>query len=314
MKWSYSGGRSFQACQRQWYFRNVVGLGQAKASDRRRIYLLGKRDSVAAWRGRIVDELITEKIVTAFNEDEDLPNLKTIIGHADKRFRDQLAYARSHINFEPDLDVKAAGASFALLRDVSSLTEEDIDRAWQEVQQAFRTLYSSDQAKDIIKSADYLVSQKALQFQLFDGVTVVGFPDLIAFRYQEPPTIVDWKVHAQGTHDAWMQLAIYAICLERCKPHFDWEFFFEDVERVRDTMRLVEVQLLTDIVREHVLDAGQFDRAEAFMQSSAYEMACLLDGRKNAELDIAEFDVARFPETCGACSYRSHCWETNNAH
>lgn len=45
MKWSYSGGRAFQACQRQWYYKNVFGVGQAtKDPERRRMYLLGKHE------------------------------------------------------------------------------------------------------------------------------------------------------------------------------------------------------------------------------------------------------------------------------
>ena len=211
------------------------------------------------------------------------------------------------------MDIKAAGDAFALIRNVGGLAEEEVETAWQEIRQALRTFYCSEAAKDVIKSADYLISQKALQFPLMNGVTVVGFPDLVAFRYEQPPTIVDWKVRAQGTHDAWMQLAIYAICLERCKPHFDWEEFFDDVARRRETFRLMEVQLLTDVVREHVLDEEHFERAEAFMQSSAYEMSCLVDGRKNAELNAEEFDVARFPEACDSCSYRAECWEVRDA-
>lgn len=314
MKWSYSAGRTFQACQRQWYYKNIFGIGQAKKDpERRRMYLLGKQDSIAAWRGRIVDELITDKVVTPFNEGDDIPDLKTMIGYAEERFQQQLAFARSNIEVTPELDVKAAGQAFALIREVASLSTDDIEHAWLEIKQALRTFYRSDEAKAIIKSADYLVSQKALQFQLLDGVTVVGFPDLIAFRDEHPPTIVDWKVHAQGTHDAWIQLAIYAICLERCKPHFDWERYFDDVERSRENVRLVEVQLLTDVVREHALDAEHFERAEEFMQTSAYEMACLIDGRKSTDLALEEFDVARFPEACDSCSYKSHCWEVRNA-
>lgn len=313
MIWSYSSGRAFQACQRQWYFKNVLGVGQAKAPDRRRVYLLGKHDSVSAWRGRLVDELITEMIVLPFNTGEDLPDLKTMIQHADQRFQEQLAFARAHKTVAEEIDIKGAGDSFALLRDVDLLTEDEIERAWNEVKQAFRTLYLSEETKSIIKSADYLVSQKALQFRMMDGVTIKGVPDLIAFRDEEPPTIVDWKVHTQGTHDAWMQLAIYAICLEHCKPHYDWKDYFFDVERTKESMRLVEVQLLTNVIRDHVLDADHFEQALAFMQSSAYEMACLLDGRKNADLVVEEFDVARFPEACDSCSYRPLCWETIHA-
>lgn len=313
MKWSYSGGRAFQACQRQWYFRNVVGLGQVKRdAERRKIYLMGKHDSISAWRGRLVDELITEKIVTRVNDGSDPPDLKKMLELADRRFQEQLSYAREHVEVAPDLNIKEAGTSFALLKNVVDLTDEEIEQAWAEVCSALRTLYQCDVAKDIIKEADWLISQKTLQYRLIDGINVQGVPDLVAFRWDQPPTIVDWKVHAQGTHDAWMQLATYAICLERATPHSDWKEFYEELQWRRGDLRLVEVQLLTGTVREHDLDEDHFAQAEAFIQSSAIEMASLLEGRKYSELDIEEFDMARFPESCDSCSYKPHCWE--NAH
>lgn len=314
MKWSYSGGRAFLACQRQWYYRNIAGLGQVKKDqERRRIYMMGKRDSISAWRGRLVDELITERVVERINDGGNPPDLKKMLEIARRRFQKQLSFARENVAIDTRLDIKEAGTSFALLKNVSDLTDDDIELAWNEVRAAFHTLYKCSVSKDIIKDADWLISQKTLQYRLDDDVSIQGVPDLVAFHWDKAPTIVDWKVHAQGTHDAWMQLATYAICLEKAKPHRGWEEFYEEGPWRRDDIRLVEVQLLTGTVREHTLDDEHFAQAEAFIQSSATEMASLVEGRKYGDLNIEDFDMARFPESCDACSYKPHCWEIAHA-
>ncbi|RWJ43117.1 PD-(D/E)XK nuclease family protein [Mesorhizobium sp.] len=311
MKWSYSGGRSIRACQRQWYYRNIVGVGQAKAPDRRRVHILGKTDSISGWRGRLVDTLISEEIAARPSQGRDFPSYREIIKIAEQRFQRQLAFARS--NSAADIKVDTKHPDFALFRDDDVVAEDDISRAWEEVRRALRTLYECDTIKQVIKDADLLVAQRPLQFKLINDITVVAIPDLVAFELGCRPTIIDWKVHAQGTHDAWMQLATYAIAIERCTPHRDWQDFFDKIERTAGNIRLIEVQLLTGAVREHRLTEEDFAAAEEFLESTAYEIVCLVDGRKFDELNAEEFLQARSPEACDACSYRPLCRETANA-
>src|SRR5690606_17199236 len=90
---------------------------------------------------------------------------------------------------------------------------DEIDRAWSEIELALRHLYSMDEMRAAMKTADYIIAQRALQYELMDGVTVLAYPDAIAFRPGQPPLIIDWKVHAFGQNDASLQLAIYAIAL-----------------------------------------------------------------------------------------------------
>ena len=160
-----------------------------------------------------------------------------------------------------------------------------------------------------MKTADFLISQKTLQYTIFEGATMVAVPDLVAFHDEKPPTIIDWKVHAQGTHDAWLQLALYALALERCKPHFNWEIFVEEELHRAGAMRLIEFQLLLGTVREHQLDLDHFDMAEEFMNSSSQEMINLTDGRKHKQLKPEDFLPARFAETCASCNFKPACWE-----
>ncbi|EHK54855.1 PD-(D/E)XK nuclease family protein [Allomesorhizobium alhagi] len=311
MKWSYSGGRSFRGCQRQWYYRNIVGVGQAKAPERRRVHLLGKTDSISGWRGRLVDTLISDEIVARPSQGREFPSFKDIISIAEQRFQRQLAFART--NSVNNIDIDTKHPDFALFRDDDVISEDDFSRAWEEVQRALRTLYQSDVVKQVIKDADLLVAQRSLQFKIMDDITVVAIPDLVAFELGCQPTIIDWKVHAHGTHDAWLQLATYALAIERCTPHRDWSDFFEKIERTASNIRLIEVQLLTGAVRAHRLTEDDFAAAEEFLESTAYEMACLVDGRKFDEFNVEEFLQARSPEACDACSYRPLCRETVDA-
>lgn len=94
MRWSYSASRSFRQCQRQWFFKNVVASARAKDPVRKRAYLLSKLQSVSAWRGRIVDDVISNFIIPQLNRG----NLVTL-GEAKKRARDLFDEAAE---YDPD--------------------------------------------------------------------------------------------------------------------------------------------------------------------------------------------------------------------
>lgn len=144
-----------------------------------------------------------------------------------------------------------------------------------------------------------------------DDVTVLAYPDAIVFRRDDPPAIIDWKVHAFGTNDAWLQLAIYAIALSRCKPHVDFPSGFRTQPQ---ELALYEVQLLTNVVRKHSLDKEQIVEAEEYMISSAYEIACLTEGKKQADLNVEDFRTSVYEETCQRCAFRAICWEKSHVY
>ena len=313
MRWSYSASRSFRRCQRQWYFKNVAASPRAKDPFRKRAYLLGKLQSISAWRGKIVDEIISKTII---------PSLKhgvcVTLADATNRARDlfnrQLAYARRHPIADLNLQVSKEGDDFAVFHAMEyedELPEHEIKRAWCEVETALVNLFSLEDIKCLLKASNYIIAQRPLQFALMDDVTVLTYPDAIAFRGDAPPAIIDWKVHAFGTNDAWLQLAVYAIALSRCNPHRDFPRGFETQPQ---EVALYEVQLLTNVVREHLLKEAQIVEAEEYMISSAYEMACLTDGRKYADLSVGDFRTAVHAETCQRCSFRKICWEESHVH
>ena len=313
MRWSYSASRSFRQCQRQWYFKNAVSSARAKDSFRKRAYLLGKLQSISAWRGRIVDDVISNTIIPNLNRGFCL-TLKEAKRRARDLFNRQLTYARSHPITDLTLQVSKEGDDFAVFHQMEyegELLEYEIQRAWCEIETALANLFSLDDIKYILKSSDYIVSQRALQFALMDDVTVLAYPDAIAFRRNASPVIIDWKVHAFGTNDAWLQLAVYAIALSRCKPHADFPDGFE-LQPQEST--LYEVQLLTNMVRQHSLEEEQIIEAEEYMIGSAYEIACLTEGKKYADLSVDDFRSAVHAKTCERCAFRAICWEESHVH
>ncbi|MCE2449762.1 MAG: PD-(D/E)XK nuclease family protein [Candidatus Latescibacteria bacterium] len=313
MRWSYSASRSFRQCQRQWFFKNVAVSARAKDPSRRRAHLLGKLQSISAWRGRIVDDVLSKTLIPNLNRGVCL-TLQGAKNRARGLFDRQLAYARQHPIADLGLQVSKEGDDFAVFHAMEyegELSEHEIERAWCDVETALVNLFSLDDIKRILKSSDYIVSQRALQFTLMDDVTVLAYPDVIAFRGDAPPTIIDWKVHAFGTNDAWLQLAIYAIALSRCRPHRDFPSGFETQPQ---ESALYEVQLLTNVVRKHSLEEEQIVEAEEYMLSSAYEIACLTEGRKYADLNVEDFRGAAYEETCQRCAFRAICWEKSHVH
>jgi hypothetical protein len=313
MRWSYSASRSFRQCQRQWFFKNIVASARANEPLRRRIYLLSKLQSVSSWRGRLVDDVISKTLIPSLNR-RDSVTLKTIKQRARALFDGQLAFALRHPVADPDLRVSSEGEDFTLLYGMEYgqvPTEKDIAQAWAEVEQALTNLYKMSAVREALKSADYVIAQRALQFELMDGVTVLAYPDAIVFSPAHPPLIIDWKVHTFGQNDAWLQLAIYAIALSRSKRHADFpKGFCCDPKDVA----LLEAQLLTESVREHHIGEDEITEAEEYMISSACEIICLTEGKKYADLSVDDFQVAHHAESCQRCAFRKVCWEKPYVH
>jgi hypothetical protein len=67
MIWSYSAAKTFRQCQLQWFLKTKVANAKAKDPLRREVYLLSKLQSIWAWRGRVVDQLLGTEIVKALD-------------------------------------------------------------------------------------------------------------------------------------------------------------------------------------------------------------------------------------------------------
>jgi len=311
MIWSVSAAKMFERCQRQWFFKTQLANAKAKDEARQRAYRLSKLQSVSAWRGSLVDQVLSQDVLPALERGW-LITVEKTIAMAMARFDRQLAVAREHRLHEPGFKPSALGddfAAFHCLEYDGQVSKKEIAQARAEVTRAIETFFVMEELIARLRTATRLIIQRNLTFPHAD-TNVRAVPDVIVFATSSPPAIIDWKVHAFGQRDAWLQLAIYAAALTRCNPHKDFpvattQFKETDIE-------LLEVQLLTGTIRPHCLSEEHIARADAYIAQSAENMLLAVDGinGKVAALPPTDFPATRYASACARCPYRSLCWET----
>jgi hypothetical protein len=309
MIWSYSAAKMFRQCQLQWLLKTKVANAKAKDPFRREAYLLSKLQSVWAWRGQVVDQLLGTEIMKALYYRHPI-HLDDLLRKARTNFALQADFARRHRIREPGMSPAKAGAAFAAwhaIEYVESVTDADIEMAWRDVELALRNLCAMTELWDLLWAASRCIAQRPLQFESF-GVKVKAIPDLIAFYADAPPLIIDWKVHTQGSYGSRPQLSLYALALARCQPHKD----FPSPSHIGDPaeLRLLEVQLLTGQQRFYCLCDDDIALVEVLIAASADEMLLAGGNQSPHDLHLADLAVARSPEVCQRCVFRKLCWET----
>jgi hypothetical protein len=90
MIWSVSTGKMFNRCQRQWFFKTQLANAKAKDETRQRAYRLSKLQSISAWRGSVVDQVLSQLVVPAFERGAPT-NAEKAVAAAMARFDRQLA-------------------------------------------------------------------------------------------------------------------------------------------------------------------------------------------------------------------------------
>jgi hypothetical protein len=310
MFWSISESKAFNRCQRQWYFKNLLGNAVAKDPRRREAYLLGKLQSISAWRGQIVDRVISENVLPAIRSGQTF-TLDQALARAKHLFDHQLAFGRQHRLRESGLSPAQMGDQFVAFYAMEyngSLSDDELATAWNEIETAFNTLVRMRGLLDELRQATNIVTQRPLMFPMAD-MTVRAVPDAIAFFANGPPMIIDWKVHALGLHEAWTQLVTYGIALTRCTRHAD---FPKDHGKWPVTsLQLVEVQLLTNQIRRYTPSDEDIERTDGHIAGNVTRMLWAIENKKGKDVHVLELPVTSNPENCQRCPYRKICWENS---
>ena len=174
MFWSISESGTFRRCQRQWYFKNLLSSATAKDPVRRTAYLLSKLQSISAWRGGVVDTVISTTILPAVRARRTI-----VLDEAKRQARDifdrQLAFARCHPLHKSGLSpakIKSNFAAFHAMEYGGVIADDEVERAWAEIEQALKNLFGMRELAAELKSATYLIGQRA--------------PLLLSFRDDRP--------------------------------------------------------------------------------------------------------------------------------
>jgi hypothetical protein len=304
---SFSQIRLFRKCQRQWFYKACCASALAKDTVRHEAYLLSKLQSLYAWRGQIVDIVVERMLVPALNQGK-RPMLNEVLNGARKLFGQQLEFGREHRLRNPGFKLAEAGDSFAAFYAVEygeGISDGQAAEAWADVEKALRNLFSLGEFKELLRKAKYLIAQRPLIFD-HSGAKMRAVPDLIAFYGDQPPAIVDWKVHTFGVRDYRDQLLTYAIGLKRAKPHSD---FPSELRRWNESdIRLYEVQLLRGIIRAHPIDEADLMATDERIAENIVALQLATGGDDEADLKASDFPTAYNPSTCETCPYRKLCW------
>lgn len=307
MIWSFTAGRMFRRCPRQWFYKAVFAKSQSKDPRRREAYLLSKLQTVSGWRGQIVDSILSDFVVGELTAGR-RPTLRTAINRARRRFDEQRSFALTNRIRDPGLVPSQAGPAFAAFFKVEygqTIEDAEFDQAWVDIDRALRVVWKNSELRETVRKGRRLIAQRNLLFPHFEA-NVRAKPDLIVFFEDRAPLIVDWKVHSFATRDSADQLTTYAIALARTPPHVD--FLTHGKRWQAEDVELIEAQLLVDSFRKHPLSRTAVAQAEERIAAgiSTIQLAC--DGRDSSDLRPEDFPTARNEQACRSCSFQKICW------
>jgi len=307
MIWSFSAHNAFKRCQRQWYYKSVYAHWNAKDPERKEAWRLSKLVSMPAWRGNIVDGVISRFVIPAHNEGQTLTYKQTL----EKAKRIFLSQRQALMEANKTKTLRKWGnqsvAGFREIEYGEYLNDEDFSRAWDDIVSALSNFFNDSHLQQILQEANVSMPQRPLSFR-HNGTSVRAVPDVICFYHQRSPVILDWKLHANPIYDYWTQLASYAIALSRCKPHKDWPAALHKTLDPTEFV-LAEMQLLSNEMRKHNLTKEDVEDIEDLMSESIEEMSLSYAGLDSKSLKPEYFPSAISPSSCRFCAFKKLCWE-----
>ncbi|HJT29530.1 MAG TPA: PD-(D/E)XK nuclease family protein [Pyrinomonadaceae bacterium] len=311
LRWSFSHSRTFGRCPRQWFFATQLAKWNRRDPLAREAFLLSKLQSVSAWRGSLVDGVICDEVIPALRTGA-VVSRQRVLTAAKERFDRQLDFARNKRWREAGMTAQKAGNSYVALYalEYGEEIEAELETAWIEVEQALTHFLEMSELLRTLRKASQLIPQRSLLFR-HSGVNVMARPDLIAIFRSGPPLIIDWKVHTFGAKDYRLQLALYAIALNRCRPHRDFPIDLRS--HSPQDIKLFEAQLLTKQLRPYCLTEQDIRNAENYISVTATRMWLAVRSVSNEVITYNEMPVTIFPDTCQRCPFRSICWEEVSA-
>ncbi|SFH36996.1 PD-(D/E)XK nuclease family protein [Pedobacter insulae] len=314
MIWSISSDKQFKRCPHQWYYSNIVANAKVRKDPyRREVTILSKLQTIEAWRGSVVDGIISTSLVNALNKK--FPIKKDyFLNKAMEVFDKQLEYAifQKYRNTESGLSNDEGFAALLPYEFEEQIDDSTIVQAREDVLTALTNLLDDHPFIDYLKSAKYLVSQRTLIYP-FDRFNVRAIPDLIAFFENDPPHIFDWKVHTYGNVSYDEQLIAYAAALYKVahiKPHEDWP----DISKYRIfDYRLTEYQLLHKdrIKRDYEVTEYALEEFSDRINASIIEMYMCGCHKKYDQLTPDKFPSTKYFENCPKCPFKKICKSNN---
>jgi hypothetical protein len=307
MSWSFSQHITFKECSRKWYFSyKLANPISTKELIRKEAFYLKQLKNIDAWRGIIVDKIISEKIIPSVSNKSPI-TLDKSITEARKSFDNQLFFAKERK--WRNGGVKKADNDYAVLWEIEKGDDikEPLEKAWYEIEIAITNFYQMSEIWDLFELATYLKPQERLIFRQND-IPVNCQPDLILLFKDDDPIIIDWKVHKYGVKDYRQQLALYALALT--ESPFRKKYPLELAGIQATDIRLKEVQLLTKNIYNYDLLDSEITEIKNLIGTSTRKMKLVLadEDKDFTYLDVPTTELA---EKCRRCQFQTICQENS---
>lgn len=306
MKWSFSEHLTFRECPRKWYFAyKLANANSTKEPIKKESFYLSKLQSIDAWRGNLVDKVISKKIVPSITSGAVI-SVDQAVCEAKIAFDNELLFAQEKRWRENG--AKTSDDNYVALQGLEREdTEELLKQAWIDIETAVTNFYQMTEIWDLLTTASYLKPQERLSFYHYENY-VNCMPDLILLFSNEDPVLVDWKVHKYGVKDYRQQLALYALALTQSTFGKKYPMELAGVQPI--DVRLREVQLLTKKVHPHDLLDFEITEIKNLISTSARKMRLML---ADNDKDFTYLDVptTEYAEKCQRCSFEPICQENS---
>jgi hypothetical protein len=308
IEWSISKSKLFQKCQRKWYYYTLVASGTSTDPLRKQAHQLKQLQSISAWRGSIVDNVIQHCIVPEIRK-HNLPSREAVLRYGNDLIERQISFGKQKKHLDNNI-CKSSCTDFCAFFDLeygTCLDEGKLETAKQEVAISLQNLLNSNFIQAMADENLYVIAQRELSYSLEDGVQVSSTPDIVVFFKDKAPLIADWKVHVFGTTEAWLQLGIYAVALFKTKPHKDFPTEAFQIKSPTE-IRMVEYQLLKNYQRNYSLSVEDVADIEDYAFETATQMKSLVNGKKYPLIEVNLLQTTRSPQDCDKCGFKKLCW------
>lgn len=303
MNWSISSHKTFNHCQRQWFYKFIVADGRVKKiPERVEITRLSKLKTIDAWRGEIVDRAISETMVNLIRQKRRV-TMNDLMSFSNNVFEKQYnAILGKWDGWKPTF-------GFIDSEFNREIKKEKIEQAKEDIRLSFTNLLNNDLLMKELYDSDILFSQCSLSYK-FGEILIRGTPDLLVFYKSKPPKIFDWKVHTFGSHSNEEQLILYAYLLKMGTHHSNFPDYL--LKYKIEDIALSEVQLIaneTGYTRDYQITEDKIKNLEELISSSMLSMYGVSEFKKYGEIQASDFNITKYGDgdNCTNCAFKKLC-------
>lgn len=299
MRWSISSDETFRRCQRQYFFSQIMASARARDLRRREAYVLKQLKSLSAWQGSLVHQGIARFVVPALQRREPI-DLDMVIKETVALARRQFAFSMAGRYRDPALSKEAAGDGFCALFEHEYggvISDGAVHKVETVIERCFRNLCRHRDFLAYLSGRPWYGVELPLTVPL-DGATLGVQLDLLFFRRDGQPTIVDWKVEQAGDNSR--QMMVYALAVAR-SPRW---------RGVRpEAIEIYEANLFNDVIKRHLITEERLEEAEDFVLRSVARIRALTGDPRFEGQHFADYEVANSPMACEYCPFQRLCLE-----